>query len=297
MGEASSGLSDRLNQSELVFLPQPWRVERDEGWFLLDAATPIRFATGSSDATRRTARGLQAAIAAQTGLTPPLQAIEPDGAKRRTGLDLVLVGRDEQAFPTHATSWLDPSALGPQGSTLAVGETGATVAATTEAGLFYGLQTLIQLAKNHNRRWPAVRIEDKPALPVRGLMLDVSRGKVPTMATLRHLIETLAHYKFNQLQLYIEHTFRFPSHPEPAANSGALTGDEILELDSLCRANHIELIPNLQSLGHQRQFLSLPQYSHLAETDWHWSFATDSDDAFALLDELFAEFLPNFTST
>ena len=41
------------------------------------------------------------------------------------------------------------------------------VAANAEAGLFYGVQPLIQLAKGRARRWPAVRIEDKPALPVR----------------------------------------------------------------------------------------------------------------------------------
>lgn len=286
------GSSDQSSRSDLVFLPKPWRVEPGEGWLLLDSETPIRIAAGASDETRRTARGLQTAIAAQTSLTLPLQAVEPGENERRPGIDLVLVSSLSSLIPPQ----FDPIPLGPQGSTITVSEAGATVAATSDAGLFYGVQTLIQLAKTHNRRWPAVTIEDKPALPVRGLMLDVSRGKVPTMATLRTLIETLAHYKFNQFQLYIEHTFRFPSHPEPAAGSSALTGDEILELDALCRANHIELIPNYQSLGHQRRLLSLPQYSHLAETDWHWSFATDSDDAFALVDQLFAEFLPNFTS-
>ena len=39
-------------------------------------------------------------------------------------------------------------------------------------------------------------------------MLDISRDKVPTMATLFHLIDRLAGWKINQLQLYIEHTLR-----------------------------------------------------------------------------------------
>ena len=127
-------------------------------------------------------------------------------------------------------------------------------------------------------------------------MLDVTRGKVLTRETLTAVIETIAHYKMNQLQLYIEHTFRFPSHPEISEGTSPLTGDDLLYLDDLCREYHIEFIPNFQALGHHRRALELPAYAHLAETDWRWSFASESDEAFQFIDGLFAEFLPNFTS-
>ena len=59
-------------------------------------------------------------------------------------------------------------------------------------------------------------------LAYRGLMLDVSRGKVPTLATLLALVDGLAAHKYNQLQLYIEHTFDFPSHPDIGAGTDPL---------------------------------------------------------------------------
>src|SRR5215203_3311499 len=185
---------------DLTFLPQPWRVTRNDGWLLLDGSRPIRVAGGASDATIRTARGLQQAIHAQTGLLPPIEAVSPSGSTTGTAaITLVLIGRDEATFPAEFVGWNDPVPLLAQGSTLVVAEDGAAIAANDEAGLFYGVQTLIQLVKGHDRRLPSLRVEDRPALPVRGLMLDVTRGKVLTRETLTTVIETIAHYKLNQL--------------------------------------------------------------------------------------------------
>ena len=62
--------------------------------------------------------------------------------------------------------------------------------------------------------WPACRIEDWPDFAVRGVMLDVSRDRVPTMQTLRDLVDRLAGWKINQLQLYMEHTFAYAGHED-----------------------------------------------------------------------------------
>ncbi|MDP9365356.1 MAG: family 20 glycosylhydrolase [Chloroflexota bacterium] len=109
-------------------------------------------------------------------------------------------------------------------------------------------------------------------------------------------MRTLAYHKYNQFQLYTEHTFAFPRHPAIGADAGALTPDDILALDAICRAHHVDLVPNLQSLGHQRALLNLPQYEHLAETTWKWSLATADDETFRFLDELYGDLLPAFSS-
>lgn len=57
-------------------------------------------------------------------------------------------------------------------------------------------------------------IEDWPDLPRRGLMLDISRGKVPQMERLYRLVDLLADLKLNELQLYTEHTFAYRNHRE-----------------------------------------------------------------------------------
>ncbi len=80
-------------------------------------------------------------------------------------------------------------------------------------GLFYAAQTIAQLIYQAGRMLPLLTILDYPALPVRGVMLDVSRGKVPTLETLLEVVEVLASWKINQFQLYIEHAFHWPSHP------------------------------------------------------------------------------------
>src|SRR5688572_4894702 len=62
----------------------------------------------------------------------------------------------------------------------------------SEAGLRHGRATLRQLIKQYGKRMPAMEIEDEPAFRTRGVMLDISRDKVPTTATLRSLIEQFA---------------------------------------------------------------------------------------------------------
>jgi len=278
----------------LVFLPRPARVTTGEGAFVLDAGTRLQVGPEPSEATLHSARGLQAALADLTGLA--LDIVPTADPAYVNAVSLVLVGRDEAAFPaaTFGRDW--SSDLGAQGYALRVTSDEATVAAEGEAGLFYGVQTLIQLARSTGRLWPALAIDDRPVLPVRGLMLDVSRMKVPTLATLTELVRTLAHNKYNQFQLYTEHTFRFPRHPAIGTDAGSLSGDDILALDAVCRAHHVELVPNLQSLGHHRATLGLPAYEHLAETPWKWSLATAREETFALLDELYGDMLPAFSS-
>src|SRR5207247_9241339 len=119
-----------------------------------------------------------------------------------------------------------------------------------EVGLLYGVQALRQLVRTPGGRLPALTIRDWPVLADRGLMLDVSRGKVPTLATLFALVVGLAAHKYNQLQLYIEHTFHFPRHPEIGAGADPLTAEDILALDEYCRPRHAALVLNLQSFGH-----------------------------------------------
>ena len=81
-------------------------------------------------------------------------------------------------------------------------------------------------------------------------MLDISRDKVPRMDTLYALVDMLAGWKINQVQLYTEHTFAYRQHPDVWAEASPMTGDEILALDAFCRERHIELVPNQNSFGH-----------------------------------------------
>ena len=70
-------------------------------------------------------------------------------------------------------------------------------------------QTLEQwLALNADaERVQGIEIEDAPRFPERGVQLDVARDRVPTLETLHALVERLASWKLNRLQLYMEASF------------------------------------------------------------------------------------------
>lgn len=57
-----------------------------------------------------------------------------------------------------------------------------------------------------------MKITDWPDFANRGIMIDVSRDKVPTMETLYRMVDMLSSWKINQVQLYTEHTFAYKNH-------------------------------------------------------------------------------------
>jgi len=203
---------------------------------------------------------------------------------------------------------IDPRIARPQGYVLHMSLTGIDLIAHDEAGLFYGACTLAQLLKRNPRELPFVSIEDWPDYPVRGVMLDVSRDKVPTMKTLLGLIDLLASWKINQLQLYIEHTFAYANHREVWEHASPFTADEIKTIDAYCRQRFIDLVPNQNSFGHMERWLKQAKYKPLAEapdgaeTPWgfRWegpfSLCPTDPKSLELLKELYAELLPNFSS-
>jgi hexosaminidase len=218
---------------------------------------------------------------------------------------------------------------------LTISRAGIEVIGAGAAGVFYGLQTLLQILREEAWRetrnakretqnegiggrgqgkgivLPCVEIEDWPDFARRGVYLDTARGKVPRVETLLGLIEDLARLKYNELQLYVENNFAFRRHPEMWADTDPLTGEELRRLDAACRERHMEFVPSLTSLGHFEKILARSKYRHLAEAEpeqlvaigapcWHkegpWSLCVTDAGAKKLLAEMYEEFLPNFSS-
>jgi hypothetical protein len=138
-------------------------------------------------------------------------------------------------------------------------------------------------------------------------MLDISRDKVPTMETLEVLVDRLASWKINQVQLYFEHTFAYRGHEEVWRRASALSADEVRQLDAYCRARHVELVPNQNCLGHMGRWLAYERYRPMAIAPDGWPDARGHLHApttieplkpasLALVRELLAQLLPCFTS-
>jgi hypothetical protein len=196
----------------------------------------------------------------------------------------------------------------PQGYRLAITPENIAIQAADAAGAFYARATLAQIRRLHpGGDLPCVEIEDAPDFPVRGVMLDISRDKVPTLATLRHLVDELAALKINHLELYTEHTFAYRNHREVWEHADPMTAEEIRELDGWCGERFVELVPNQNSFGHMERWLKHPRYAPLAECPdgftlpWGarsgpFSLNPLDGGSLALLGELYAELLPNFRS-
>ena len=173
----------------------------------------------------------------------------------------------------------------------------------------HGLRTLGQLLKQYRTRLPRLVILDSPSFAKRGVMLDVSRDKVPTMEELRKTIDLLSELKYNHLQLYTEHTFAYAGHEDVWRDWSPITPEEARELDRYAAARGVELAPNQNCFGHLAHWLKMPRYAGLAEIegDGAWKFlqwerrgpfslCPTVPESEAFVRDLLGQLLPCFTS-
>ncbi|MDZ4793130.1 MAG: family 20 glycosylhydrolase [Bacteroidota bacterium] len=176
-----------------------------------------------------------------------------------------------------------------EGYRLIVTAKGISITANEPAGIFYGVQTLLQLlpeeVEEHRVRktptdWfvPLVSIEDHPRFGWRGLMLDVSRHFF-TVAQVKDYIDQMVKYKFNLLQLHLTDdqgwrlqikslprltevgawrvdktgkfgTFSKPEPDEPKTYGGFYTHEDIKELVKYAADRFVNILPEIDVPGH-----------------------------------------------
>jgi hexosaminidase len=180
-------------------------------------------------------------------------------------------------WPTSDQPWLAiRSAEQPAGGyALDVTPDGAVILAGDEAGVRHACATLRQLLAQYGRRLPGVQIEDAPAFATRGVLLDISRDRVPTMEHLLALVEQLAGWKINHLQLYTEAAFAYAGHDAVWRDGSPITADELRALDAHCRRHGIELVANQACFGHLERWFAHDAYAGMAEIapGQTWDFA------------------------
>ncbi len=165
-----------------------------------------------------------------------------------------------------------------EGYSLEVDAQGLRLSAPTTAGLFYGLQTLRQLAAPGSREAgiPALRIDDAPRFGYRGLMLDVGRHMFP-LDDIKRQIDLMARYKFNTLHWHLTddqgwrlEIKRFPKLTQIGAYrketivgrnfdpyigdgkryGGYYTQAQAREVVEYAKRRHITVIPEIDMPGH-----------------------------------------------
>ena len=193
--------------------------------------------------------------------------------------------------------------------TLLVQAHGICITGGSAVGIFYGIQTLRQIIEQCGCCIPYTIIVDQPKILHRGFYHDVTRGRIPTMDYLKKLVDRMAFYKLNQLQLYMEHTFLFRGFSEVWRDDTPLTAEDILELDAYCRKRHIELVPSIACFGHLYKVLRTKTYGELCEMPGmekepfgfvdrmrHHTLDVSNPESIQLVKALIDEFMPLFTS-
>jgi len=241
--------------AEITIIPKPQQMEAGEGSYRLDAQTGIDAPEGARAA--EITAFLREAIHAQTG-------IELSRSTHAHGIVLAI----------------DPTVNGEEAYRLAVTSRGVIIQASSDKGLFWGVQTLRQLLPLKHAasvQIPAVRIEDAPTFSYRGFMLDVGRHFYP-VSFIKKQLDLLSYYKLNTFhwhltedqgwRLQINH---YPKLTEVGAwrteadgsrYGGYYTQAEAREIVEYARLRNITVIPEIEMPGHSMAALAAyPEFS------------------------------------
>lgn len=265
----------------IALLPEPVSITQNAGSFSLPSQLTI--AGGTSDAVKPVTTFLKAHITASTGL-----AVTTNDAANAT-IKFVLNKNAD-------------AALGTEGYRLSVKPTDITITANKPAGLFYGVQTMLQLFPKEMEsdtaittvKWeaPCVEVVDYPRFGWRGLMFDVSRHFF-TKEDVKRFIDDMVRYKFNLLHLSLTNdegwrieikslpnltkvgawnvkkvgyfgTFPKPGPDEPRNYGGFYTQDDIRELVQYAKDRFVNILPEINMPGHS--LAAIASYPELACT-------------------------------
>lgn len=230
----------------LYVIPTPVSMEETGETFYLDYSAYIALAPSCTEKIFRQAKLLCAAVEKNLGYRMHLTR----GAARRgdIAIDYLKEAENEEAYE------------------LSIGADGVRILGT-EKSVIWGIQTFIQILEQTGAALPGLIIKDAPYFANRGFYNDVTRGRIPTLETLKTLADRLSRYKQNQLQLYIEHSYLFRDFSEVWADDTPLTPEEILELDAYCADRGVELVPSISTCSHLYKVLRTQSYKELCELE------------------------------
>ena len=137
---------------------------------------------------------------------------------------------------------------------------------STEVGAYYATLTLKQILDQTQEKIQCLDIFDEPDLKVRGFMMDISRDKVPTVETIKKVIDIMSEIKMNHLQLYVEgFSYGYPTFQKYLEEDGYLSVEEFQEVEQYANQRFIDLVPNQNGFGHMAKWLEQDEFKHLAE--------------------------------
>ncbi len=169
---------------------------------------------------------------------------------------------------------------------------GVGIDANGSTGLWYGLQTLAQMADGRGDEIPVCEIHDNAAIRRRGIHWDL-KGYQPKFKVLLEEFRRLAQYKVNLVLLELEDKYDYRCAPDVGV-PGAYTSAQLRALSRHAAALGIVIVPKLQCLGHADYLLKHPRYRHLREAGHPYQYCPRSDEVFALWRAMAGELMDCF---
>ena len=304
--------------SDLSVIPRPGSVLTRKGSFNLNERTRIVF-SGVNDRISLIARYLADRLSRSTGFD--LECVASDGSVSGTDVlgDGSSVGDFGDSNNIEFTLIQSGPDINPEGYRVEVRPERALISAPSPAGLFYGVQTLIQLlpeaiesrqlVRVENWSLPSVTIEDEPVFRWRGVHLDVCRHFFP-VTFIKKIIDLAAVYKLNtfhwhltedqgwriEIKAYPKLTeigaFRKETMGDGQPYGGFYTQEEIRDVVAYAKARFIEVVPEIEMPGHA--LAALASYPELSCTGGPFEVGTRwgvQDDVYCAGNEKTFEFL------
>lgn len=156
--------------------------------------------------------------------------------------------------------------LGVEAYKIVVEENLITVLYSQISGAYYAAVTLKQIIHQAAGKIRCLNIFDEPDLKIRGFMMDISRDKVPTVETVKHVIDMMSEVKMNHLELYVEgFSFEYESFSKYLTENNYISVEEYQEIEKYAATRMIDLVPNQNGFGHMAKWLEKDELKDLAE--------------------------------
>lgn len=271
----------------MILLPLPKKVEERDGAMMLKVSAMVIMDVSCPQGANVYAKMLKEEISAWAGLNLGIGR----GSFRKGDILLKV-----------------DASLGEHRYTLKIEEDGAVLVGGSLNALGWAVQTMRQIVRQSAGLLPFVEIDDEPDLKNRGYYHDVTRGRIQTLDNLKKLADTLAFYKINQFQLYVEHSYLYRDLTELWRDDTPLTAEETIELDQYCYDRGIELVPSIATFGHLYKLLRTRTCRDLCEVPdggdtEHFSFKDRMDhhtvnvsnpDSIQLVKDMIEEYMQLF---
>lgn len=278
---SSQPRSENANVSVDNLLPVPQKMLFTGKSFTIDKSWTI-INEGSEGGSEAAVNSLMLALKERGGLEPA----KDTGNNKRKQIRLA-VKRGSIILPS-----VYSDSISNQAYKLSLSSSGVAVEANSPAGLYYGIETLIQLfdAGNGKILLPEGEITDWPDLAMRMIYWDCAHH-LDRIETFRRAIDRASHYKINAIALKLEGHFQFKS-AQPIVEPNAFTPAEYQQLTDYAREHFVQLVPYLDAPAHVSFILKHPEYNALrAIRNSNYELSLTNEGTYDLLSGMFGDLI------